>query len=94
MACFCSLAYSAVRLLLEILVIYRQTRATLLAEVLALRQSAQVLERQIGRLRWRPTDRILLAAVSRALPRRACRSPTAQPPRRKVGANALELRRS
>src|SRR5262249_56622100 len=31
-------------------------------------------ERQVGRTRWQPTDRLLLAAISRALPRPAWRS--------------------
>ena len=44
------------------------------AEVLALRHQLRVLERQSGRPRWQPCDRLLLAAISRILTRPAWRS--------------------
>lgn len=69
-----SLAYAVVRLLLEILVVQRRADARLRAEVLALRHKLRVLERQVCRPRWRPTDRLLLAAISRTLPGPAWRS--------------------
>jgi hypothetical protein len=65
----CSLAYSVVRLLLEILIVRNQSDPSLRAEVLALRRQLRVLKRQVGRPRWQPSDRILLAAASRILPR-------------------------
>ncbi len=64
----CSLAYSIVRLLLKILVVRGHSHARLRAEVLALRHQLRVLERQVGRPRWQPVDRILLTAASRILP--------------------------
>jgi transposase len=66
-----ALAYSIVHLLLEILNVRRQPNARLCAEILAGRQQPRVLERQVGRPRWRPTDRLLLSAFSRVLPRSA-----------------------
>ena len=68
------LAYAVVRLLLEVLIVRGRPNAKLRAEVLALRHQLRVLERQVSRPRWRPTDRLLLAAISRALPRPAWRS--------------------
>ena len=66
--------YAAVRLLLEILIVRHRSKARLEAEVLALRHQLRVLERQVGRPRWQPTDRLVLAAISRALPRTDWRS--------------------
>ena len=62
-----SLLYGVVRLLLEILIVRGRSDAELRAEVLALRHQPRVLERQVGRPRWQPTDRLLLTAISRVL---------------------------
>ena len=64
-----ALIYAVVHLLLEILIVRGRPKARLEAEVLALRHQLRVLERQVGRPRWQPADRLLLAAVSRFLPR-------------------------
>jgi putative transposase len=69
-----SLLYELLRLLIEILIVRGRGDAQLRAEVLALRHQLGVLERQVGRPRWQATDRLLLAAISRALPRPAWRS--------------------
>jgi len=64
-----SLLYAVLHFLLEILIVRGRSRARLEAEVLALRHQLRVLERQVGRPRWQATDRLLLTALSRALPR-------------------------
>jgi putative transposase len=69
-----ALLYDLLRLLVEILIVRGRGDAQLRAEVLALRHQLGVLERQVGRPRWQPADRMLLAALSRALPRPAWRS--------------------
>ncbi len=69
-----SLAYAVVRLVLEVLIVQGRPNAELRAKVLALRHQLRVLERQAGRPRWQPCDRLLLAAISRVLTRPARRS--------------------
>ena len=69
-----SVLYDLLRLLIEILIVRGCGDAKLRTEVLALRHQLGVLERQVGRPRWQPADRLLLAAISRALPRPAWRS--------------------
>jgi putative transposase len=66
-----SLVYWALRRLLELLVLRLRSERAKEIEILVLRQQLHVLERQIGRPQFRPADRALLAAFSRALPRRA-----------------------
>ena len=56
--------YVVVRFLLETLIVRSRSEARLRAEVLALRPQLAVLERQVGRPRWQPTDRLVLAALS------------------------------
>ena len=69
-----SLLYAMVRLLLEVLSIRSRSEASLRMEVLALRHQLGVLERQVGRPRWQPIDRLVMAAISRVLPRPSWRS--------------------
>ena len=68
------LFYSIVRSLLDLLVLCRKTEAALQIEVLALRHQLRVLERQVHRPRFQPSDRLLLSAFTRMLPRPAWRS--------------------
>jgi putative transposase len=68
------LLYSLVRSLLDAVVLGRKADAALRVEVLALRHQLRVLERQIRRPRFQPADRLILAALSRILPRPAWRS--------------------
>ncbi len=70
----CSFLYLVVRFLLETLIVRSRSEARLRAEVLALRHQLAVLERQVGRPRWQATDRLVLAALSRVLPRPDWRS--------------------
>jgi putative transposase len=69
-----SLAYAVVRLVLEALIVQGRANAGLRAEVLALRHQLRVMERQTGRPRWQPCDRLLLVAISRILTQPARRS--------------------
>jgi len=64
-----SLVYSLLRALVDLLVTGRADQAKLQAEVLVLRRQVQVLERQIKRVQWKPTDRMLLAALRERIPR-------------------------
>jgi len=65
---------ASVRSLLDLLVLRRTTDAALRIEVLALRHQLRVLERQVRRPRFQPSDRLVLAALSRILLRPAWRS--------------------
>ena len=68
---FVSALYVVVCRLLELIVLLaRRDRAKEL-EILVLRQELSILRRQVGRARFEPHDRLLLAALSRVLPRRS-----------------------
>jgi len=69
-----SLTYWALRRLLELLVLRRRCEREKEIEILVLRHQLRVLERQVARPQFRPSDRVLLAAFSRVLPRAAWRS--------------------
>ena len=69
-----TLLYALLRLLLELLFVRSRSEASLRLEVLGLRHQLKVLERQVGRPRWQPFDRLVMTAISRVLPRRDWRS--------------------
>src|SRR6266545_1709947 len=62
---------AGLRRLLELVVLWRRSEREKEIEILLLRHQLRVLERQVARPQLRPDDRALLAAFSRALPRRA-----------------------
>lgn len=64
-----SLFYWVLRRLLELLVLRARSERSKEIEILVLRHQLRVLERTVGRPRLEPTDRVLLAALSRVLPR-------------------------
>jgi transposase InsO family protein len=66
-----SFLYWVLRRLLELLVLRMRSERAKEIEILVLRHQLQVLERQVGRPQLRAVDRVLLAALSRALPRSA-----------------------
>jgi putative transposase len=66
-----SLAYSLTRFLADLCLVGFRSDAQLQAEVLAVRHQLRVLERKLGRPRWQPGDRLVLASLSRLLPRSA-----------------------
>ncbi len=61
--------YWSLRRLLELLVLGMRSDASKDVEILVLRHQLHVLERQVTRPRLEPADRIVLAALSRVLPR-------------------------
>src|SRR5215813_9631022 len=66
-----SLAYTLARFLAELCLVRIRSNLQLRAEVLALRHQLRVLERKLGKPRWQPGDRLVLASLSRLLPRSA-----------------------
>src|SRR5438034_6819340 len=66
-----SFVYWSLRRLLELMVLRRRSEREKEIEILLLRHQLRVLERQVARPTLTPGDRVLLAAFSRVLPRRA-----------------------
>lgn len=64
-----SLVYWVLWRLLELFVLRLRSEHSKELEILVLRQQLQVLQRQVARPRLRTADRVLLAALSRSLPR-------------------------
>jgi hypothetical protein len=64
-----SLIYWALRRLLELVVLRPRSERSKELEILVLRHQLHVVQRQAARPRLRPADRVLLAALSRSLPR-------------------------
>src|SRR5436190_9169121 len=69
-----SLVYWLLRRLLELVVLRLRSERSKELEILVLRHQLHILERQVARPRLGPTDRVLLAALSRLLPRSALSS--------------------
>ena len=64
-----SVVYLLVRCLQDCLTVLTRGQASKDAELLVLRHENAVLRRQVGRVRYRPADRLWLAALSRLIPR-------------------------
>jgi putative transposase len=64
-----SLVYWVLRRLLELVLLRLRSERSKELEILVLRQQLQVVRRQVARPRLRTADRVLLAALSRSLPR-------------------------
>ena len=65
-----SVLYLLVRCLLGCLAVLTRRQAAKDAELLVVRHENAVLRRQVSRVRYRPADRLWLAALSRLVPRR------------------------
>jgi transposase InsO family protein len=66
-----SFVYWSLRRVLELMVLRRRSEREKEIEIVLLRHQLRVLERQVARPTLTPADRVLLAAFSRVLPRRA-----------------------
>jgi hypothetical protein len=66
---FWSLMYGLARRAVDLMVLWRRGDAARDVELLVVRHQVAVLRRQVGRPRLQPSDRVLLAAMSRVLPR-------------------------
>jgi hypothetical protein len=64
-----SLVYWVFRRMLELVVLRLRSERSKELEILVLRHQLHVLQRQVARPRVRPADRLLLAALSRSLPK-------------------------
>jgi putative transposase len=64
-----SALYLLIRRLLGCLMVLARREVSNHAELLVLRHENAVLRRQIGRVRYQPTDRLWLSALSRLIPR-------------------------
>jgi putative transposase len=68
------LTYQLVLFVVDLVLVRTSSHAQLRAEVLALRHQLRVMERKISKPAWQPGDRILLAGLSRLLPRSGLQS--------------------
>jgi transposase InsO family protein len=71
---FWSLGYLALRCLLQLVLLRPRSESFKELEIVVLRHELSVLRRQVARPQLRPSDRLLLAAASRLLPRSRWRS--------------------
>jgi putative transposase len=74
-----SALYAIVRRLLEFVVLLGRKDRTKELEILVLRHELSILRRQVGRPRFEMHDRILLAALSRMLPRHSWAASSVRP---------------
>jgi putative transposase len=66
-----SIVYAVLCLILDLVVLRPRKEGAIRLELVALRQEVRVLRRRTKRVVWRPTDRLVLTALSRYLPRTA-----------------------
>ena len=64
-----SLVSTLLLVLLDLVVVRAPPERAQTIELLALRHEVRVLRRQVKRTRWQPSDGLLLAALSRCVPR-------------------------
>jgi hypothetical protein len=69
-----SIVYLALRSILELLMLRARSERAKDVEILVLRHQLAILRRQVKRPALRPSDRAILAAASRVIPRAAWRS--------------------
>jgi putative transposase len=74
-----SLVYVLARRVFELVVLLGRGERSKELEILVLRHELSILRRQVSRPRFAPRDRLLLAALSRVLPRRAWRAFSVRP---------------
>jgi putative transposase len=91
-----SALYVVVCRLLELIVLFGRGDRAKELEILVLRHELSVLRRQVRRPRFRPHDRLLLAAFSRVLPRHGWNAFLVQPETLRLlaspaGGSALDL---
>jgi putative transposase len=82
------LAYLTVCQSVQLLALLARDEAAKDLEILVLRHQLTVLRRQIPRPKPEPTDRALLAAISRVLPEPAGRASSLSPTRSSAGTAA------
>jgi putative transposase len=69
-----SVVYLVACRLFELVVLLARGERAKELEILVLRHELSILRRQVGRPRFEPRDRLVLAALSRVLPRRSWRA--------------------
>ncbi|HEY8735837.1 MAG TPA: integrase core domain-containing protein [Candidatus Dormibacteraeota bacterium] len=68
---FFLIVYAGFRLLVDLVAVQLRGERAVRLELIVLRQEIRMCRRRTNRLGWRPTDRLVLAALSRYLPRSA-----------------------